>query len=177
MFATLLALAVLAFEPAYQQENQEWKLVKSHDGKVQALLPGEAKENTEYEDTLAGRVTTRTKEFRTGDAQFTVSSTVLPTLARTFAKDSKILKSTKEGILKKFYGKETGYKSVVIDGVKGAVLTYDAVDFDDPEHMGYQGVTFMGIRDGTLYTANAVIKKDSGQKDLQKFRDSIKFQK
>ena len=154
--------------------EQEWKLVKSDDGVVEALLPGEAKDALEHEDTLAGRVTTKAKEFRTDDVQFTVSSTVLPKLALRFASEKRILTSTKEGMLKKFYGKQTSFKAVKIDGTRAVELKYEAVDFEDEEKK-YRGVALMAIKKGTLYTANAIISAESGIEDLKKFRESIRF--
>ncbi len=168
-----ILLVVVALGTANAQD--QWHLVKSGDGAVEAMLPGPAERKIDKRKSLAGTITTKILEFHTADVEFSVSSTKLSRFVRRFANDEKLYKSAKEGVLNRFYGKETSFKTISIDQVSARELKYEVVDFQDEAHKGYHGVAVFLVLNNTVYSANAIMAKEDGNTDLIKFRESIKI--
>ena len=170
LFATYLTSSELAAQ-------DDWHVVTSHDGVVQAMLPGVPETKTDVRKTIAGKVKTDVKIFRTDNVQFTVTTTALSRMIRRFAKDEKIFDSARDSILSDVYGKEISYDPVTIDGIPGRKLEYEMVDFDEEQHKGYRGTALIFIHKNRTYVGNAIIKKEAGESDLIKFRESVRILK
>lgn len=173
LFSVVLAVTTLSTLHA----QDDWHMVKSESGAVEAMLPGPAKRKLDKRKTLAGTITTKIMEFQTDDVEFSVSSTKLSRFVRRFADDDKLYKNAKNGVLGKFYGQETSFKNIRIGQIPARELQYEVVDFQDESHKGYHGVAVFAVLDNTIYSANAIIKKESGNADLKKFRESIRIKK
>ena len=175
---SLLAVLLLATSATSNlQAQDDWHLVKSHDGAIEALLPGPAKKKLDKQRTLAGTITTKVLEFHTDEVEFTITSTKLSKFLRRFANDERLYKRAKNEILNKSYGEETSLKEIEIDEVPARELHYEVVDFHDENHNGYQGVAVFVVLNDKVYVANAIMEKEDGNLDLKKFRDSIKINK
>ena len=168
-------LTVNASSTLHAQEG--WHVIKSSDGAIEALLPGSPKIESEKRKTLAGTLTTKILKFHSDDVEFSISSTRLSKLIRKFAKDERLYKNAREGVLSRSFGKPISFEKIEIDQVPARELHYEVVDFDDETHNGYHGVAVILVLDGTVYTANAIMAKDAGRADLKKFRESIKIKK
>ena len=70
---------------------------------------------------------------------------------------------------------EISFEEITVGGHPARKLEYEMVDFDEEKHKGYRGVALILIHDSTTYLANAIIKKEAGEADLIKFRDSVKI--
>jgi len=173
----LLATLVVVSAIGNLQAQDDWHLVKSHDGAIEAMLPGPAKKKLDRKKTLAGTITTKVLEFHTDDVEFTITSTKLSKFLRRFANDEKLYKRAKSEILSKSYGEEKSLKEIEIDEVPARELHYEVVDFHDENHNGYQGVAVFVVLNDKVYVANAIMEKEEGNLDLKKFRDSIKINK
>ena len=173
----LVPLLVVISISNLQAQDDEWHLVKSQDGAVEAMLPGPAKKKLNKKKTLAGTITTKVLEFHTDEVEFTITSTKLSKFLRRFANDEKLYKRAKSEILNKSFGEEKSLKEVEIDGVPARELHYEVVHFEDEDHNGYQGVAVFVVLNDKIYVANAIMEKEDGNLDLKKFRDSIKINK
>ena len=171
ILAILLTVNALSALPA----QEDWHVIKSSDGAIEALLPGPPKRKLDKRKSLAGTITTKIMEFHTPDVEFSVSSTRLSKFVRAFADDEKLYKNAKDGILNRFFGKQTSFKKIRIDQIPARELQYEVVDFNDEKHKGYHGVAVFLVLNDTVYAANAILGKDAGDSDLKKFRDSIKI--
>ena len=99
---SLLAVLLLATSAISNlQAQDDWHLVKSHDGAIEAMLPGPAKKKLDKQRTLAGTITTKVLEFHTDDVEFTITSTKLSKFLRRFANDERLYKRAKNEILNK----------------------------------------------------------------------------
>ena len=169
---SLAALAALSLGTL--RAADDWHSVKSNDGKVQAMMPGEAKKSTIETKSAAGKVTTYNMEFHGDQVQFDISYSKIPRLALKFASEDKIFDNARGSVLHKAFGKESSFEKVTISGNSARELKYEGVSHDDPDHGGFQGTTLFFMVDGTLYVANAVVAKGAdGDADLKKFRASI----
>ena len=158
---------------SHAQDN--WHVVKSSDGAVEAILPGPATRKLDKRRTLAGTITTKIMEFHTDKVEFSVSSTGLPKFVRRIADDERLYKNAKDGVLNRFFGKQKSFEKTSIDGVSVRELHYEVVDFEDESHNGYDGVAIFLVRNSKVYAANAIMAKEAGNADLKKFRESIKI--
>ena len=158
-------------------DQDVWHNVKSSDGVIEATLPGKATKKLDRRRTLAGTVTTRVLEFHTDDVEFTVTSTRLPKILRKMASDQRLYGTAKEKVLSRAYGKQKSFEETTIDGFAARELHYEVVDFEDESHNGYDGVAVFLVRDNKVYVANAIMTKEDGSADLEKFRKSIRIKK
>ena len=173
----LLAMFLAASFFGNLQAQDDWHLVKSQDGAIQAMLPGPAKKKLNKKKTLAGTITTKVLQFHTDDVEFTITSTKLSKFLRKFANDEKLFKRAKNEILNNSFGEEKSLKEIKIDDVPARELRYEVVHFEDESHNGYQGVAVFAVHNDKIYVANALMEKEAGNLDLKKFRDSIKINK
>ena len=88
----LLVTLVIVSAVSNLQAQDDWHLVKSHDGAIEAMLPGPAKKKLDKKRTLAGTITTKVLEFHTDDVEFTITSTKLSKFLRKFANDERLYK-------------------------------------------------------------------------------------
>ena len=172
----LAVLLTVSFSDNLQAQD-DWHLVKSQDGAIEAMLPGPAVKKLNKKKTLAGTITTKVLEFHTEDVEFTITSTKLSKFLRRFANDERLYSRAQNEILSRSYGEQTSLKEIEIDEVPARELHYEVVDFHDEEHQGYQGVAVFVVLNDKVYVANAVMEKEDGNSDLKKFRDSIKINK
>ena len=170
-----ILLSVSAVNTLHAQDD--WHLIKSNDGTIEAMLPGPAKKKSVKRKTLAGTVTTNSLEFHTADVEFSVSSTKLSRFIRKHAKDERLYRNAREKVLSRFYGEQKSFEEIEIDGNPARELHYEVVDFHDESHTGYHGVAVFIILGDTIYAANAIMEKEAGNSDLEKFRKSIKIKK
>ncbi len=158
-------------------DQDVWHNVKSSDGVIEATLPGKATKKLDRRRTLAGTITTKVLEFHTDDVEFTVTSTRLPKLLRKLASDQRLYETAKEKVLSRAYGKQKSFEETTIDGFTARELHYEVVDFEDESHHGYDGVAVFLVLNNKVYVANAIMAKEDGNADLEKFRKSIKIKK
>lgn len=173
LLAILFAVNILGALNA----QDDWHLIKSSDGAIEALLPGPPKRKLDKTKSLAGTIVTKIMEFHTDEVEFSVSSTRLSRFVRAFADDERLYKNAKDGVLNRFFGKAISYEEIEVDGLSARELHYEVVDFQDEAHQGYHGVAVFLVLNDKVYAANALMAKDAGKSDLMKFRDSIKINK
>lgn len=166
-----------AAEVVEATDQDAWHNVKSSDGVIEAMLPGKATKKLDKRRTLAGTITTKALEFHTDEVEFTVTSTRLPKLLRKMADDNRLYETAKEKVLFRAYGKEKSFKETTIDGFAARELRYEVVHFEDESHNGYDGVAIFLVRNNKVYAANAIMAKEAGNADLDKFRKSIRIKK
>lgn len=157
--------------------NDNWHNVKSSDGVVAASLPGKATKKLNKKRTLAGTITTKVMQFHTDEVEFTVTSSRLPRFLRRIADDERIYKTARDNVLNEAFGVEKSFEETTLDGFTVRVLHYEVDHFEDETHNGYHGVAILYVRNGKVYAANALMAKDAGDADLQKFRQSIRINK
>lgn len=157
--------------------QDDWHPVTTPDGVMHALLPGKAKESTMEDKTIAGTVVTKVKDYTSDTAQFSISSTKLSRMVQRFANDTTLYGNAKAGVLKKSHGKETSFAEMTLNGIKGRLLKYEAVSHDDENHSGFQGMAFIFVHDGSVYTADVLAEKGAGDAEVKRFKESIQINK
>ncbi len=157
--------------------QDDWHVVKSSDGVIEAMLPGPAKKILYKKKTIAGTITTRILQFHTAEVEFSVSSTRLSKFIRRFADEERLYKIAKNGVLNRLFGKEKSFEKIKLDGVDARALHYEVVNFEDETHNGYDGLAIFLVLNSKVYAANAIMAKEDGNADLKKFRESIKLKK
>ena len=170
---SLLAILLAASALSNLHAQEGWHVVKSSDGAIEAMLPGPATKKLVKRKTLAGTITTKSLEFHTDDVEFSVSSTKLSRVVRKHANDERLYNNGRERVLNRFYGEQKSFEKIEIDGIPARELHYEVVDFHDESHAGYHGVAIFIVLGDTVYAANAIMEKEAGNSDLEKFRKSI----
>ena len=168
----MLTLFVVMNLTSRADAQDQWRAVTNKDGFIQAMILGEPETKVDKRKTLAGTVTTDVSIFRTENVQNTVTSTKLSRMIRRMISDEK-----KDGVLADVYGQEVSFEDIRIGGLPAKKLEYEMVDFDEVHHKGYRGVAVIIIHNNMPYLANAIIKKEAGEADLKKFRESVKINK
>jgi hypothetical protein len=155
--------------------QDDWHPVTTPDGAMQGLLPGKATDSTMEDKTIAGTVATKIKDYSSDTAQFSISSTKLSRMVQRFANEKTLYDNAKAGVLRKSHGNAKSFEDVTLNDIKGRLLKYEAINHGDENHNGYHGVAFIFVHNGSVYTADVMSEKDSGDADIKRFKDSIRI--
>tara|TARA_R110000850_G_scaffold9196_32_gene34051 strand:+ start:2976 stop:3536 length:561 start_codon:yes stop_codon:yes gene_type:complete len=178
--ATLFAAIAILLSSSLRLEAADWYTVQSDDKKISVLFPHKAEQfEVVTSSSPAGKVETQVAKHQEDGILLTVSSTQLPGLAVAFAGSKVILENAANGVLSKAYGKEVSSKSTEIGGAPALVLRYEAADFQNASHGGYQGLAIIIMIDKKLYTINTMLSKENSETKAMQDRllNSIKVTK
>ncbi len=174
--AFLFLFTALLLSPG---KAEDWKRIKSKDGKVSALFPVGIDKNvqTQIDKTVAGKVKSTFGEHHGDGILVAGSGADIPFLARA-AGNKAIFNGSKKTFLDQAKGTEISFKETSADGAPARVLVYKGAAYQgkgDP----YQGRALFVMVSKRLYVFNSVISKPTAENKAteKKLLDSIKVAK
>ncbi len=175
MKVSCLVIATVILFSGISTPRDDWQGVTTADGVLHAMLPGKPTDSETRDKTIAGTVVTKIKSYSSKSAQYSISSTKLSKIVQRFADEQTLFDNAKAGVLKNSHGKATSFDNQTLNGIPGRLLKYAAVSHDDENHRGFEGLAFIFVHEGTVYTADVLAEKAAGEADVRKFRDSIRI--
>ena len=169
-----LTLALLVFSTSVQGQ-EEWQVVTSPDGVLEALAHGEATDSVTRSSTLAGKVVTKVREFQADTAEFAVCSTKLSRLVRRLTSTDKLYSSARKGVLQKYSGEQLEFSETIVDGIPARLLRFRAEKSVDGHSSDYVGVAVILIFKNSMYAANALVPEGFGDAVVDKFHQSLRI--
>ena len=148
-----------------------WKKLDLETQGLSVLMPGTPKMKEIHTKSFIGDITTHEYSVEDGRDSYSVEYTNLPGFAVAFSGSDVIYDHAKGALLKTTLSKTISFSDITLNGVKGKRLVYDTPT--KPGHPEMQGEARFFLVDDRLYSADAVVEMQGGDKKIERFFSSF----